>query len=112
MKKSIITAFVFFTSLGIHAQNQFSLAIDTTKTGSLGFNKKAKKLSLTSKKSSDLKYRTLVVQELIKFNNATANNASKWNMPVYESKSNHKMPVHKPDSTLSYSLKIVQPKNE
>ncbi|MRI02050.1 hypothetical protein GH721_16010 [Kriegella sp. EG-1] len=112
MKKSIITAYVFFLTLGLYAQNQFSLNIDSTNSGSLFFNIKAKQLSLTSKKSAVLKYPTLVFHELEIIKNITANIAFKGNMPVYESKSYHTMPVHIPDSTSNYSLKIVQPKKD
>lgn len=107
MKKSIVsTAAFLFLTVGLYAQNPFSLKIDTAKTGLLGFNKQ-NRLPLTL--NDPIEYPDL------KFQGLAENNVDKapyrWSMPVHEPKGNHPMPVHVPDSTINYSMIIVRPES-
>jgi len=107
MKKSIVlTAAFLFLTVGLYAQNQFSLKIDTAKTGLLGFNKQNRwPLTLNDPiEYPDFKFQGFAADNL---DEAT----SEWNMPVYDGKSEHPMPVHIPDSTINYSMIIVRPQS-
>jgi len=105
MKKLIfVMVMVLFATVELKAQNQFSLNIDTAKTGLLGFNKQ-NRLPLFLKNSIELP--DFKFQELANPNSDEA--TPKWNMPIHKPESQHNMPVHIPDSTSHYSMIIVRP---
>lgn len=107
MKKLVLVMFmILFVAVELHAQNQFSLNADTTKTGLLGFNKQSRR-SLSLKNSIELP--DLKFQELANANTDEA--APKWNMPIYKPESIHTMPIRIPDSTSHYSMMIVRPES-
>lgn len=110
MKQSALTMIVFlFFTIGLHAQNQLSLKIDTLKTGLLGFNKQ-NRWPLNLKNSPKSEFSPLIFQE----QHAEKSHhgiTSEWNMQVHEPESHHDMPVQVPDSTINYSIKIVRPEN-
>lgn len=105
MKKSVlIMVNLLFLTAGLSAQNQFSLNIDSTKTGLLSFNKQSH-WPLSSKESIKFQNHNFLIGPEITDNKKEFES----NMPIHKALGNYPMVIHIPDSTIDYKIQIVEP---